>query len=125
MNREEPALEIEQTRGEFCRLSGGGDAVLVYVPVRVIGSAREGEMTLRFVIGPFVPGETTWSVRTGFPAILSFEIPRRFFLRGERLVVGAFGVAADGKEEVLWRRCYQVGWSTTVPQLEPVTIRSS
>jgi len=121
MTREEPELEIKQTRGELCRLSGSGDMVLVHVRVRVVGPAREGEVTLRFVIGPFAPRETKWAVMSGFPAILSFGIPRRFFLRGEQLALGAFGVATDGKEEVLWQRCYRVGWATTVPQLEPVT----
>lgn len=123
MNREDPGLEITQDRGALCRLSDTGDVILVHVRVRVAGPAQEGELTLWSAIGSFIPTATRWALITGFPAVLSFGVPRKFFLRDERLVLGAVGIAPDGKKKILWQGCYRVGWATTVPQLRPVTIR--
>jgi hypothetical protein len=111
-------LRIERDNNEICRLSG--NLVVIHVPVRLIDETYEGQVTLRSTVGRFEPLEMSWQVRNGFPAILSFGIPRQFFLRDERVELSALEVDDRGRETVLWSQTYRASWLTTVPRLDPV-----
>jgi hypothetical protein len=114
-------VRIERNHDEICKLSG--DLVVIHVPVHLIDESHdsyEGYVTLRSIVGRFAPRETRWYVRNGYPAILSFGIPRRFFLSGEEVELMAVATDNPEGETTLWRQCYRASWLTTVPQLDTI-----